>query len=369
MASETANILIVDDRHENLFATEQVLKHLSGSIFTAISGRDALELMRRHRFAVVILDVQMPGMDGFETASLMQEDEKMRGTPIIFATAMSKEDKYASRAGEIGAVDYIFKPINPDILRSKVKVYLDLFIQREQILRLNAVLQRSNEDLEKFAYICSHDLKTPLRAIHNLSDWISEELGDSLQGKSAEYMEELRKRVRRMEKLLDDTLEYARITAKAEFPADRDVDGRALVEDVISMAAPPKAFTVTIGDGFSAIRVNPMPLQQVLYNLVNNAVKHHDRQDGTVALDVADAGNYYTFTVHDDGPGISPEYHERIFEMFQTLKARDQKEGSGMGLAIVKKIVVTCGGDVTVESRAGEGAKFIVKWPKSWGSQ
>ena len=138
MQHDLANILIVDDRKENLVATEKVLKHLPATLFAAASGNEALSLMLRHKFAVVILDVQMPGMDGFETASLMQEEETMRGTLIIFATAISKEDRYASRAGDIGAVDYIFKPINPDILRSKVKVYLDLYIQREQIMKLNA---------------------------------------------------------------------------------------------------------------------------------------------------------------------------------------------------------------------------------------
>lgn len=111
-------ILIVDDRKENLLVTEKVLKNLPAQLFTAESGNEALSLMLRNKFAVVILDVQMPGMDGFEVAQLMQEEESMRATPIIFATAISKEDKYASRAGEIGAVDYIFKPINPEILRS-----------------------------------------------------------------------------------------------------------------------------------------------------------------------------------------------------------------------------------------------------------
>ncbi len=138
------NILIVDDRRENLLATEKVLKHLGAGIFKANSGNEALSLMLRHRFAVILLDVQMPEMDGFETAMLMQEQELMRGTPIIFVTAISKEEKYATQAAELGAVDYIFKPINSEILRSKVKVYLDIYVQREQILKLNASLLQSN---------------------------------------------------------------------------------------------------------------------------------------------------------------------------------------------------------------------------------
>lgn len=367
MQHDFANILIVDDRKENLVATEKVLKHLPAVLYSASSGNEALSLMLRHKFAVVILDVQMPGMDGFETASLMQEEETMCGTPIIFATAISKEDRYASRAGDIGAVDYIFKPINPDILRSKVRVYLDLYLQREQIMKLNAGLQRSNDELEKFAYICSHDLKAPLRAIQNLSQWITEELGAALTGKSAEYMEELRKRVRRMEKLLDDTLEYARLGSNIYSQGALIVDGMSFAKDIVSMASPPEGFSVVIGPGFAGISVAAMPLQQVLYNLVVNAIKHHEDPHGNVWIDASETENSFVFIVKDDGPGIAPEHHARIFEMFQTLKPRDQKEGSGMGLAIVKKILANYGGDISVDSRLGGGALFRVTWPKSGG--
>jgi two-component system sensor histidine kinase/response regulator len=135
------NILIVDDRWENLLATEKILRHLDAGIFTANSGNEALSLVLRHRFAVVLLDVQMPGMDGFETAVLMQEHESMQGVPIIFVTAISKEERYAIQAAEIGAVDYIFKPISSEILKSKVKVYLDLYVQREELLKIQGTLE------------------------------------------------------------------------------------------------------------------------------------------------------------------------------------------------------------------------------------
>src|SRR5882757_6771745 len=135
------NILIVDDRWENLLATEKILRRLDAGIFTANSGNEALSLVLRHRFAVVLLDVQMPGMDGFETAVLMQEHESMQGVPIIFVTAISKEERYAIQAAEIGAVDYIFKPISSEILKSKVKVYLDLYVQREELLKIQGALE------------------------------------------------------------------------------------------------------------------------------------------------------------------------------------------------------------------------------------
>ncbi|MEZ0260427.1 MAG: ATP-binding protein [Alphaproteobacteria bacterium] len=361
-------ILIVDDRKENLLVTEKVLKNLPARIFTAESGNEALSLMLRNKFAVVILDVQMPGMDGFEVAQLMQEEESMRGTPIIFATAISKEDKYASRAGEIGAVDYIFKPINPEILRSKVSVYLDLYVQREQILDLNADLQQSNEELERFAYICAHDLKTPLRAIYNLSQWLEDDSGDLLPAQSKKYISDIHKRVRRMEKLLDDTLAYARCSSKEQSGSSEMVEGKKLAEDVATLASPPQGFTLVVGPGFDNLRVRRLPLQQILYNLVNNAIKHHNRPaSGRVEMDVEEKKDHYVFTVKDDGPGIPPQFHDKVFEMFQTLRPRDQVEGSGMGLAIVKKVLMTFGGKISVESDTDKGATFTFTWPKQDG--
>src|SRR5882757_5213284 len=185
---ERPRILIVDDRKENLLATERVLRNLDAAIFKAISGNEALSLMLRHRFAVVLLDVQMPEMDGFETAKLMREQECMQGTPIIFVTAISKEEKYATQAAEIGAVDYVFKPINSEILKSKVKVYLDLYVQREQILKLNATLQQSNEELERFAYICSHDMQEPVRMMNSYAGLLEEKCVGSLEDKGEKYL-------------------------------------------------------------------------------------------------------------------------------------------------------------------------------------
>lgn len=364
-AEELPNILIVDDRKENLRVTEKVLRHLPAKLFTANSGNEALSIMLRHKFAVVILDVQMPEMDGFETAALMQEEDSMRGTPIIFVTAISKEEKYASQAAEIGAVDYIFKPINTDILRSKVCVYLDLYMQREHILKLNSTLLQSNEELERFAYICAHDLKTPLRAIYAMSQWLEEDLNGTLDSNGQKYMSGIRKNALRMEKLLDDTLAYARIgNDKEKLGRNEIISGREMAEGIVGLLAPPPKFTVEIGENFKTLEIPRLPLQQIIHNLVDNALKHHDGATGRIRIDVEEADDRYTFTIRDDGPGIAPEFHEKIFEMYQTLRPRDQIEGSGMGLAIVKKVLMTYGGKIKVDSEPGKGATFIFTWPK-----
>lgn len=196
------NILIVDDRKENLLATEKILRKLDAGIFKAMSGNEALSLMLRHRFAVVLLDVQMPEMDGFETAMLMQEQEGMKDVPIIFVTAISKEEKYATQAAELGAVDYIFKPINSEILKSKVKVYVDLYVKREQILKLNEGLRQSNEELERFAYICSHDIQEPVRMMNSYASMIEEKCAAQLDARGKKYLQFITSNALRLQKMI-----------------------------------------------------------------------------------------------------------------------------------------------------------------------
>jgi signal transduction histidine kinase len=224
-------------------------------------------------------------------------------------------------------------------------------------------LKQSNEELERYAYITAHDLKSPLRAIDNLSKWIEEDIGDKLEGETREHMATLRQRVRRMEKLLNDTLEYSRSGRMIQ--EDNEImNGKALVEDAVSLAAPPEGFTVNVNPAFMMVEAHRLPLQQVFYNLINNAIKHHDREDGRIDVSVREQDRNYLFSVADDGPGIAKQYHAKIFDMFQTLKPRDETEGSGMGLAIVKKILTTYGGTITVESDTGKGTVFYFTWPK-----
>jgi signal transduction histidine kinase len=146
--------------------------------------------------------------------------------------------------------------------------------------------------------------------------------------------------------------------------ADQIIDGHTLIQDVLLLLGPSPTLKVEIGDGFKTIRVNPVPLQQVLYNLIGNAIKHHDRVGGLIEVGVTETASRLRFTVRDDGPGIPEEFHEKIFGMFHTLKPRDQVEGSGMGLALVKKIVERFGGTVTVISGEGRGTEFSFSWPK-----
>lgn len=225
-------------------------------------------------------------------------------------------------------------------------------------------LERSNTDLDEFAYVASHDLKAPLRVIDNASKWLEEDLGQHLDEDSRENMQLLRGRVKRMERLLDDLLEYSRVGRKTDARFAEPIRGDVLVDDVLLLLAPPAGFKLVISPAFAEIEVKRMPLQQILHNLINNAIKHHDREDGRIELVVEDQGDCHAFTVIDDGPGIPPEFHDQIFKMFQTLKPRDQVEGSGMGLAVVRKQIETFGGRLTLQSAEGEGSAFRFTWPK-----
>jgi len=225
-----------------------------------------------------------------------------------------------------------------------------------------AELQRSNHELAQFAYIISHDLKAPLRAINHLAEWIEEDARTSLPPKSQEHLTRLRGRVRRMEKLLDDVLVYSR-AGRQRHPREK-VDTALLVRDIVEMLAPPPGFIVTTTDSMPTVVAERVPLETVLRNLIGNAVKHHHTPEaGQVMISARRDGDWIEFAVADNGPGIEPAYHQRIFEIFSTLQSRDQVEGSGIGLSVVQRTVEARGGRVWLDSDRGRGATFFFTWP------
>jgi len=232
-----------------------------------------------------------------------------------------------------------------------------------QVSERTAALREANRDLEEFAYVASHDLKAPLRVIDNCSRWIEEDLEEHLSGETRDNMNLLRKRVRRMEKLLDDLLDYARIGRVTDSRYAETIAGDAMIRNVLELLAP-GSFAVNVSARFAAIEVRAMPLQQVLLNLIGNAIKHHDKGTGRIEVTVEDRGPLYEFAVSDDGPGIPAQFHNQVFKMFQTLRPRDQVEGSGMGLAMARRYVEVSGGKLDLESEEGKGSTFRFTWPK-----
>lgn len=224
-------------------------------------------------------------------------------------------------------------------------------------------LQNVNEELKSFAYVVSHDLKAPLRGVGSLADWLMTDYADKLDDQGREYLSLVKGRVSRMDALIDGILEYSRVGRINDVQSA--VDLNVLVADIIQLLAPPAQVTVTVDGPLPTLFGGRTRLQQVFQNLISNAIKHLDKPVGRIRVGCADLGEAWQFSVADNGPGIEARHHERIFQLFQVLTPRDQKESTGVGLALVKKIVELHGGRVWLESRVGEGSTFFLTLPKT----
>lgn len=244
-----------------------------------------------------------------------------------------------------------------------------LYATNRQLVDLNATLNAtnrsliaSNRELDQFAYVTAHDLKAPLRAIASLSEWVEEDLAEQLSDETRSQMQLLRSRVYRMQALLDSLLEYSR-SGRVQKPIS-SVDIDRLLTEVVESLVPPATMTIEIRTPMPIFNTRKQPLQQVFLHLIDNAIRHHPSKVGRVEISALDLGDRYEFTIADDGDGIDPQFHERIYTIFQTLTARDRQENTGVGLAIVKKIVAAEGGTIELDSAVGEGATFKFTWLK-----
>ncbi|WP_437603182.1 PAS domain-containing protein [Sorangium sp. So ce590] len=248
----------------------------------------------------------------------------------------------------------------------RARADLALRQRADELARLTEALQRSNRELDQFAYVTSHDLKAPLRGIANLSQWIEDDEHEHLSEASKRNLELLRNRVQRMDALIDAILDYSRV-GRIRVPTEVVAVG-PLIEEVVDLLSPPGGFRVEVAGPLPSVVAERTMLQQVFMNLIGNAIKHHrDRESGRAVVSCADAGSHWRFAVADNGPGISPRFHDKVFIIFQTLEARDRSEGTGVGLALVKKIVESSGGAVALDSDVGRGAAFSFTWPKGLG--
>ena len=324
--------------------------------------------LKNETWDVILADLTLPGFDGYTALEMART--VCPNTPFIFVTGTMGED-VAVETLKRGATDYILKH-KLGMLDSSVRRALREASERLQrqktdaeLLHYTQALERSNQELDAFAYAASHDLKAPLRVIQNASQWLEEDMEPHLTAETREHMNLLRSRVRRMERLLDDLLQYSRIGRETDPLPAETIDAAVLVDNILAMLAPPEGFTVEVDPSLAGIQVTRMPLEVILINLISNAIKHHDKKIGRIEIFVEDIGPHYRFSVRDDGPGIPPQFHEQIFKMFQTLKPRDKVEGSGMGLAPARKHVEVSGGELTLESAPGRGSTFSFTWPKA----
>lgn len=368
-ADQLPQILLVDDIAANRFALRHVLDDLDCGIQEASSGEEALSRVVRDSFAVILLDVQMPGMDGFETASLLRGCADTARTPIIFVTAFDASGESVTRGYNVGAVDYLFKPIDPHLLRCKVEVFLELDRQRreldvmDELRRSRAQLERSNRDLQQFVHTVSHDLREPLRSISSYLQLVEKRFGAQLGDDGAQWIGYAVSSAKRMHALIGDLLRFVQIGSASERaePTDAEAVLQAVLMDL----------RTSIEEQGAEIQHDPLPavlaqrseLALVLQNLVANAIRYRGDDPPRIHVRSRVEGEQVIFSVRDNGLGIDERFFDKIFEVFQRLDP-DRVDGTGIGLSIVKRMVERRGGQIWVESQLGEGSTFHFSLPR-----
>ncbi|PCK09029.1 MAG: hypothetical protein COA42_06000 [Alteromonadaceae bacterium] len=361
-------ILMVDDKPANLTALDALLSDFDAELLHATSGEKALELALEHELALILLDVQMPDMDGYETATYLHQNQTTSGTPIIFVTAISQSERlgfkgdsnqYEFRGYDVGAVDFLFKPIDPVILLSKVRVFLELYNK-------NKALNKQKNELEEFSYIISHDLKSPLNCIKGFSNRLARVLADRLDDREKQQFKRIEANVEHMSDMLNDLLGFIKIgntgVQKEKFSFS---DIAAFVVDSMSVLAAERGIVILLGDFFPVVYGEKNMLTQVLTNLVENAIKYMPEREGahiTVGFDdtkETPEGGKGAFFVKDNGQGILDYLQVGVFKVFNRGEyGNEDHNGTGIGLSAVQRIVQSHGGDVWLESEYGHGACF-----------
>lgn len=390
-----AAILMVDDRPENLIALEAILEPLGERLVRASSGNEALRHLLRQDFAVILLDAQMPDLDGYETASLIRQRERTRHVPIMFISALNKDRDHVFQGYSVGAVDYIPKPFNPEILRSKVKVFVELFkkneqikeqarllhesemreaersrtemaeaLEREHMRALNEELEKrvlerttelteANKQLESFCYSVSHDLRTPLRGIIATSKMLMEDLGGNLKGEELQMLLDQEVAAKRLATLIDDLLQFSRLSMKELERSSVNITEVSREVSQQLLAEPwPCPLSIFVEDGMTA-ECDPLLLRILLQNLLENACKYSP-EGGEIRVGRTEGAVF----VRDEGIGFDMTYAHKIFLPFERLVHDHQYPGTGIGLANAHKIIHRHGGRIWAESIPGKGSTF-----------
>lgn len=400
-------ILLVDDRKDNLLSLEVILEPGGFQFVKATSGREALKiLLSEFDFALILMDVNMPNLNGFETATLIYERDKLKHIPIIFITANDYGDENMFKGYQVGAIDFILKPIKPDVLRAKVSLLIDLynknrqlFEQEQQLIEANRNLQieinerkladeklqqvnrkllenlsqleKANDDLDRFAFMASHDLQEPLRKIRIFSDILNTRYKDVLQD-DTKVVSHINKAAERMQTLISSILALSK--ASTEKPIFEKCNLNVLLEELVFNMEDElieNKITITINP-IPDLFVTPGLMRQLFQNLINNAIKYRRKDVNTIIKISAepndkDDGNSKPknclITVEDNGIGFEQKYAEDIFIMLKKLHSKSEYEGSGIGLALCRKIVELHNGSVSARGNENEGATFFVSLP------
>jgi signal transduction histidine kinase len=405
-------ILLVDDRDDNLMSMESILSLDEYQFIKANSGREALKiLLHEFDFALILMDVNMPNLNGLETAALIYEREKLRQIPIIFITAINYGEEYIFKAYRSGAVDYIFKPINPDLLRAKVSVYIDLYrknqmllAQEQKLLAINKTLELEirerktseekiselnrqllenvshlesvNKDMDFFIYMASHDLQEPVRKLRMMMDRFCLKYQDLLDQEGHNYLGRISEVAQRMQLLIKDILSLTRIS-EDENPFE-ETNLNNMISDILidfQQIIQEKKVDVVV-EKLPILKVNPVLFRLMFENLLSNALKFSkEKGEHTIrvfsSLSLIENGidkngsqnGYHRLCVEDNGIGFDQQYASQIFEMFRRLHGTAEYKGTGIGLALCKRIAEKHQGFISARSKENEGTLFTISVP------
>ena len=393
-----------------MLSIETILEPEGYELIKANSGREALKiLLVQFDFALILMDVKMPNLNGFETAALIYEREKLKHIPIIFITAFNYGEENMFKGYQMGAVDYIYKPINPDLLKAKVSVFVDLYIKNRQLIiqeqKLTAInksleneikerksseekvkilnrqlleninhLETANRDLDRFAFMSSHDLQEPLRKICTFNDLLYTKYKDVFDKDALYYSSRIQKAAERMQALIRDILEFSKVsnTENKTTATDLNIVVNEILEDMEPVILEKRA-TVNIAK-LPTLDVNRGLMVPLFSNLIGNAIKYAKKEVAPEINIYAEppsiggpngfgAKKFCRVYVEDNGIGFEQKYADRIFDMFIRLHGNSEYEGTGIGLALCKQIVEKHHGFISALSQENKGSKFIVSFP------
>lgn len=406
-----SKILLVDDREDSLFSMETILEPDGYKFVKASSGRQALKiLLTEYDFALILMDVKMPNLNGFETAAMIYERDRLRHIPIIFITANHYGEENIFKGYRTGAVDYIYKPVNPELLRTKVAVFIDLHRKNQQLVeqeqKLKAInkslenevserktseemvqllnrqllgnitlLESANRELDRFAFMASHDLQEPLRKIRTFSDLLSLKFKDALDSDATAYIKRIQNAAERMQTLIKDILAFSRVSNEKETFVSSDLN--LIIQEALADLEVPirEKHAEIIIETLPVIDVNPGLIGPLFFNLVGNALKY-SKKDVPPMIHIhseirtqspGGQPEYVTeqcfITIRDNGIGFDQVYADQVFEMFRRLHVGKDFEGTGIGLALCKKIVEKHNGTISAISEPEKGSVFTVSLP------
>lgn len=350
-------LLLIDDKPANLISLKSMLENENREIITCLSASEGLQILLKEKISLILVDVQMPEMDGYEFVEIIKQHPNTSNIPTIFVTAISEEPKHINKAFDLGAIDFLFKPLVTEVTRKKVDSFLRIWDYDQQLKKANNQLLEKNKELEQFAHIIAHDLKSPLGNIKSLIEFIEEDHILELKEGASELFDMVKTSATSMSKLIDDLLYYSKNVENNEGKMELFIQTE--VASVLKL--------VRLDDDvvFNQVNLNhnilfqPIAFKQIIQNLISNAIKYNDKDVTKITISYSEKEK--TLTIKDNGPGIPDGQQDKIFDMFYTLGQSSRADSStGIGLNLVKKLAERNDSTVYFKKNTTEGSEVVI---------